>query len=208
MVGLKLSTHRKCHHHFSFCSIFCTFFFFTTGPEWTDSSSLVWWPTEYLSQGRLCENNRFEGHWYVEWQHLGLQQWTSRQATDCYDVECTLRMLAGIWLTPLQIFTSRLSPLFVAKSVYSFLTVMGCDFSLSSGMHTCTSGFIVAFIAVVFECSYDSDIPLCQLKLLILWKRNLVNVMHTMIVFLIDRAYWDLCTFFLNKTFLTFELNL
>lgn len=48
----------------------------------------------------------------------------------------------------------------MAKSIYPFVAVTGRDLALSSGMHTCTSEFIVAFIAVLFECSNVADIPL------------------------------------------------
>lgn len=177
---------RLCLCHCSFLLLFLS-----SGQGRTDSPGLVRRPGESLSQGGLGEIERFEGHWHVERQHLGLQRWSSRQAADCTDVECTLRMLAGIHF---HCCRNVHHPGFVAKSTNPFVAVTGCDFPPSSGMHACTSECIVAFIAVAFECSYVSDIPLGSLKG-IRWKRHSE---------LIDGywACWNLCTFsvtFINK---------
>lgn len=144
----------------------------STGPKRTDSSGLVWRPTKHLSQGRLCESSRFAGHRHVERQHLRLQRWTGGPAADRSDVECTLRMLAWIRLTP---------PPTVAKSTYSsFLTIKGFVFALCSGMHTCTSGLLWLLLLLslnVAECPRHSSVPtgravwfVHEIKILLYWE--------------------------------------
>lgn len=66
-----------------------------SGPKWTDSSGLVWWPAKHLSQSCLREKGWFEGHRHVERQHLELQRWTGGPAADRSNVECAARMLVS-----------------------------------------------------------------------------------------------------------------
>lgn len=115
-----------------------------SGPKWTDSSGLVWWPAKHLSQSCLCEKSWFEGHWHVERQHLELQRWTGGPAADRSNVECTVRMLVSSPCRHVGCITTEHT-----KPVHSCLTPC-------SAIQPCSSLLLLFFFAALIECSWMS----------------------------------------------------